>query len=265
MDGDGFVDGIFLIHAGSGAEAEANAAKRKDMIWSHKWTLPTPFSKNGVKVFAYSTEPEDGKVGVFCHEFGHVLGLPDLYDTTSRSEGVGDWCLMGGGSWGNGGANPTRMSCWCLSRLGWATPTVLTGTQKLTLPTLETDPTACYRLWSNGATGPEYFLIENRQATGMDKFLPGSGLALWHIDERQSSNTNPLAYMVGLVQADGLQELEQGLNRGEAGDVFPGTKAVKSVSDTTNPNMRANNGSATKIKLSAIKAVGDKISLQVKV
>ena len=152
-DGDGFVDGIFLIHADCGAEAEPNAAKRKDMIWSHKWTLPTPFVKNGVKVFAYSTEPADGKVGVCCHEFGHVLGLPDLYDTSNRSEGVGDWCLMGGGSWGNGGANPTRMSCWCLQKLGWIKPTAHTGTKTLTIPTLETDPKACYRLSTGGATG----------------------------------------------------------------------------------------------------------------
>ncbi len=264
-DGDGFVDGIFLIHAGGGAEAESNATKRKNMIWSHKWTLPTPFVKNGVKVFAYSTEPEDGKVGVFCHEFGHVLGLPDLYDTSNRSEGVGDWCLMGGGSWGNGGANPTRMSCWCLSRLGWANPTVIKGSKTLSIPPLEIDPSACYRLWTGGVSGPEYFLIENRQTTGMDKYLPGSGLALWHIDERQSGNTNPLAYMVGLVQADGLKELEQGINRGDAGDLFPGSKAVKGVSDTTNPSTRANNGIASKVKISVIKTVGDNISARVKV
>lgn len=264
-DGDGFVDGIFLIHAGGGAEAEANAAKRKDMIWSHKWTLPTPFVKNGVKVFAYSTEPEDGKVGVFCHEFGHVLGLPDLYDTSNRSEGVGDWCLMGGGSWGNGGANPTRMSCWCLTRLGWTNPTVIKGSKTLSIPTLEVDPSACYRIWTGGTSGPEYFLIENRQTKGMDKFLPGGGLALWHVDERQSSNTNPLAYMVGLVQADGLKELEQGINRGDAGDLFPGSKAVKGISDTTNPSTRANNGTASKVKISLIKTVGDVISARVKV
>ncbi|HEU5295837.1 MAG TPA: immune inhibitor A domain-containing protein, partial [Burkholderiaceae bacterium] len=70
-DGDGFVDGIFLIHAGGGAEAEPSKTKRKDMIWSHKWTLPHAFVNRGVKVFAYSTEPEDGRVGVFAHEFGH--------------------------------------------------------------------------------------------------------------------------------------------------------------------------------------------------
>jgi len=62
-DGDGFVDGVFLVHAGGGAEASPDPVKRKDMIWSHKWTLPQAFKNKGVSVFAYSTEPEDGKVG----------------------------------------------------------------------------------------------------------------------------------------------------------------------------------------------------------
>ena len=132
-DGDGFVDGIFLIHAGGGAEAEPNATKRKNMIWSHKWTLPQPFVNQGVKVFAYSTEPEDGRVGVFSHEFGHVLGLPDLYDTTYRSHGVGNWCLMAGGSWGGGGNRPTRMSCWCLAKLNWIRPKVIKTKKSVTL------------------------------------------------------------------------------------------------------------------------------------
>lgn len=263
-DGDGFVDGIFLIHAGGGAEAEPDPVKHRDMIWSHKWTLPTPFVNNGVQVYAYSTEPEDGRVGVFCHEFGHVLGLPDLYDTTSRSEGVGNWCLMGGGSWGGGGDKPTRMSCWCLSKLGWVKPQKVTGTKTLTIPTLATDPTACYRLSIGGPTGPEYFLLENRQKTGMDAALPGKGLAVWHVDERQSGNTNPLSYLVGLVQADGKKDLEMNRNRGDAGDLFPGSAGVTAISDTTNPSTRANNGSATGIKLSGIAQTGSNIKLKVK-
>jgi immune inhibitor A len=263
-DGDGFVDGIFLIHAGGGAEAEPNPTKRKDMIWSHKWTLPTPFTNSGVQVFAYSTEPEDGHVGVFCHEFGHVLGLPDLYDTSYRSEGVGTWCLMGAGSWGGGGDQPVRMSCWCLARLGWIKPKKVTGTRSLTLKPLADDPAACHRVWTGGATGPEYFLLENRQATGMDAALPGEGLAVWHIDERQSGNTNPLAYLVGLVQADGKMDLEKNRNRGDDGDLFPGSAGVTTVSDATTPSMRANDGSATGVRLSAIKQVGDQVKVRVK-
>jgi immune inhibitor A len=263
-DGDGFVDGIFLIHAGGGAEAEPNPTKRRNMIWSHKWTLPTPFTNSGVRVFAYSTEPEDGHVGVFCHEFGHVLGLPDLYDTTYRSEGVGNWCLMGGGSWGGGGDNPTRMSCWCLNKLGWLKPKAVSGNKTLTISPLATSSTACYRIAIGSATGPEYFLLENRQNTGMDSSLPTSGLALWHIDERQSGNTNPLSYLVGLVQADGKKDLEKNKNRGDAGDLFPGSAGVTAVSDTTNPSTRANDGTASGVALSAITAVGDKIKVKVK-
>ena len=99
----------------------------------------------------------------------------------------------------------------------------------------------------------------------MDKSLPGSGLAVWHVDERQSGNTNPLAYMVGLVQADGLRELENAINRGDAGDLFPGTKKVTGISDTTNPNTRANSGSASKVKISSITVAGTHIKAKVKV
>jgi immune inhibitor A len=265
VDGDGYVDGIFLIHAGGGAEAEPNPAKRPNMIWSHKWTLPQPFVNQGVSVYAYSTEPEDGRVGVFCHEFGHVLGLPDLYDTSYRSEGVGDWCLMGGGSWGNGGNDPCRMSAWCLSRLGWVRPKNVRRAVTLTLRTLEASKSACYRVWTKGKLGPEYFLLENRQQTGADIALPGSGLAVWHIDETRSGNTNPQSYQVGLVQADGNKDLENGTNRGDDGDLFPGSANVTSASDTTNPSLEANNGTPSKVSLTQISESNGVVKVKVKV
>ena len=251
-DNDGFVDAIFLIHAGRGAEAERNPTKRKNMIWSHKWTLPQPFVHQGVKVFAYSTEPEDGRVGVFSHEFGHLLGLPDLYDTTFRSHGIGDWCLMAAGSWGGKGNRPTRMSCWCLSRLGWIKPKVVTRKKRLQLNTLEEKKTECYRLWTKGITGPEYFLLENRQPKGLDAALPGSGLAVWHIDERQSNNNNPLAYLVALLQADGKEDLELLKNSGDGGDLFPGDKRVAALDDNTTPSTRSNTGSPSRVALTNI-------------
>jgi immune inhibitor A len=263
-DGDGFVDGIFLIHAGGGAEAEPDPTKRKNMIWSHKWTLPQAFVNQGVKVFAYSTEPEDGRVGVFAHEFGHVLGLPDLYDTSYRSEGVGNWCLMGGGSWGGNGNKPTRMSCWCLSKLGWI-KLVNAKSARYTLDTLENDRTACLRVWTGGkSTGPEYFLLENKQATGRDGALPGSGLAVWHIDEARSDNTNPLAYKVGLMQADGKRDLELAKNGGDANDVYPGKPRKTAFNDKTKPASRAHDGSSTGVALSAISLTKRKVTVTVK-
>jgi immune inhibitor A len=262
-DGDGYVDGIFLIHAGGGAEAEADPKKRNDMIWSHKWTLPAAFVNQGVKVYAYSTEPEDGRVGVFAHEFGHVLGLPDLYDTSYRSEGVGDWCLMGGGSWGGKGNKPTRMSCWCLSKLGWIKP-VAAKSAKYTLDTLEKGAKNCLWVWKGGKSGPEYFMLENRQQKGRDAALPGSGLAVWHIDETRSDNTNPLAYKVGLVQADGKRDLELAKNGGDKNDLFPGGLGKKSFNDKTTPSSRAHDGSSTGVSLSGISVANGKVTVTVK-
>jgi immune inhibitor A len=271
-NGDGYVDGLFLVHAGAGAETQASAAKRKAMIWSHKWTLPTPFVNNGVRAYAYFTAPEDGRLGVFSHEFGHFIGLPDLYDTSYRSRGVGDWCLMAGGSWLGDGHVPARLSAWCLSSLGWITPTNVkpstgkTGT-RYSLDSLEKDKKACLRVWKGGAAGPEYFLLENRQQAGRDAQLPGKGLALWHIDERQADNTNPIAYRVGLVQADGRRDLELNANDGDAGDLFPGSKKVKTVNDKTGiaPSTRAHDGSATGVALSRISEAKGLVGVTVKV
>jgi immune inhibitor A len=264
-DDDGFVDAIFLIHAGRGAEAEPNPTKRKNMIWSHTWILPRPFVHQGVKVFAYSTEPEDGRVGVFSHEFGHLLGLPDLYDTTFRSHGIGDWCLMAGGSWGGKGNRPSRMSCWCLSKLGWIKPKVITRKKSIRLNTLEQKKTECYRLWRKGAIGPEYFLLENRQAKGLDAALPGSGLAVWHIDERQSNNNNPLAYLVALLQADGNKDLELLKNSGDAGDLFPGDKGIAAIDNNTTPSTQANTGSPSRVALTNIAMRRGIVTLQAEV
>jgi immune inhibitor A len=267
QDGDGFVDGIFLIHAGGGAEAEPNPAKRPNMIWSHKWVLPSPFTNSGVKVFAYSTEPEDGRLGVFSHEFGHVLGLPDLYDTTYRSHGVGDWCLMGGGSWGGSGDRPVRMSCWCLSRLNWITPKVIgKGTTSHSLLPLENDASACRRVWKGGVKkGSEYFLLEHRAQAGRDLELPGQGLLIWHIDETQTDNTNPLAYRVALAQADGQRHLERLINQGDTADPYPGSKNIKSITDTTIPSTRSNQGAQTKIAITKISRAAGKASFSAKV
>jgi immune inhibitor A len=267
LNGDGFVDGLFLVHAGQGAEVQASPAKRKAMIWSHKWTLPAPFVNNGVKAFAYFTAPEDGKLGVFSHEFGHFIGLPDLYDTSYRSRGIGDWCLMAGGSWGGDGDTPARLSAWCLATLGWITPRNVKAAANFKIDTLINDKTDCLRVWTKGQAGPEYFLLENRQQSGRDAALPGSGLAVWHIDERQSDNTNALAYRVGLVQADGKRDLELNHNDGDAADLFPGSGAVSSVKDTGAfaPSTRANDGSTTGVALTAIKMKNGLVSLRVKV
>src|SRR5712672_2189967 len=183
-------------------------------------------------------------------------GYPDLYDTSYRSHGIGNWCLMAGGSWNGEGKQPARMSAWCLSTLRWIKPNNVASARTLTLQAIEGDKTACYRLWKGGKASTEYFLIENRQRKGRDAKLPGSGLAVWHIDETQSDNTNPLAYKVALVQADGKRDLEFNRNSGDDGDLFPGSKSVTKLDDkgATHPHTRKNDGTTTGVALSKIKA-----------
>ncbi len=92
-DGDGFVDAFVIVHAGPGAEETGNP----DHIWSHKWVLDGgELLIDATRLFAYLTVPEDARIGVCCHQLGHLLfGFPDLYDTDGSSSGVGNWCLMG--------------------------------------------------------------------------------------------------------------------------------------------------------------------------
>ena len=147
-------------------------------------------SMDGTKIFGYLTVPEDAKIGVCCHELGHLLfGFPDLYDTDGSSEGIGNFCLMAAGSWGGGGDTPVHPSAWCKANQGWATVDNRTTNGSLSITDVKSSQTI-YRLWKNGAAGSEYFLVENRQKTGFDVSLPGGGLLIWHIDESVTGNTN---------------------------------------------------------------------------
>jgi hypothetical protein len=120
-------------------------------------------------------------ISVFTHEFGHMLGLPDLYARPENpgSEGLGQWCLMSN-QLGNG--KPQHMSAWCKEQLGWLTPTVIDPTvkQKLILAPVEGSARECYKVLAR-ADGTEYFLLEVRRKTGFDIDLPGEGLLVWRV------------------------------------------------------------------------------------
>lgn len=122
---DGLIDHLMIIHAGVGQEA-GGGKLGDDAIWSHRWTVgPKPFQIEGTQAkvpywggkmaaFDYTIEPEDGAVGVFAHEYGHDLGLPDEYDTqySGQGEPVEAWSIMSGGSWAGkiAGTTPTSLS-----------------------------------------------------------------------------------------------------------------------------------------------------------
>jgi immune inhibitor A len=261
-NGDGFVDAFIVIHAGPGGEVTGNS----DDIWSHKWTLDGGArAVDQTKIFAYLTVPEDCKIGVCAHELGHLLfGFPDLYDTDYSSEGIGNWCLMAGGSWGGGGDTPAHPSAWCKANQGWVTVDNRKVNGTLGAPDVKTSNTV-YRLWKDGTVGGEYFLLENRQKTGFDVSLPAAGLLIWHVDEAQSGNTDENHYKVALMQADGKREMEHNVNRGDPGDPYPGTGNNKTFNATSNPNSKSYTGADSCVAVTAISASGPTMTAKIQV
>lgn len=261
-DSDGYVDGLIIAHAGSGAEYTGQTTD----IWSHKWQI-TPQQRDGVWISKYCMNPEywstpgDITLGVYCHELGHVLGLPDLYDTDNSSRGIGRWSLMAGGSWnGSLGASPAHLDAWSRIFLGFLSPNVPSFDQYgVSFPQVETNQTI-YKLWTNGTPASEYFLVENRQQVGYDTYLPLSGMLIWHIDDDRPNNdsewypgyTSFGHYKVALEQADGLWDLEKNVDSGDSGDPYPGSTVNRTFSGVSTPNSDAYSGAPTQVAVSSI-------------
>jgi immune inhibitor A len=260
-DGNGFVDAFIIVHAGSGGEQTGNAGD----IWSHKSVLPAAMSADGTQIFAYLTVPEDCKIGVCAHELGHLLfGLPDLYDTDNTSEGIGNWCLMAGGTWNGNGDIPAHPSAWCKVQQGWVGVTNVTLNSSISFPDVKTSHNV-HRLWKDGAGGSEYFLVENRQRAKFDAGLPGDGLLVWHIDDAQPNNTDENHYKVALLQADNKRDMELNRNRGDAGDTYPGSAGNTTLSTNSAPSSKSYAGQNTCVSLTSISASGAVMSATVAV
>jgi immune inhibitor A len=257
---DDTVDGIIIVHSGRGSELSLDTLD----MWSHKWEI-TPQLKDGVYIKYYCVDPEyryvvnDLTVGVFAHEFGHILGLPDLYDYggyNGLSYGLGYWSLMAYGGWnGNLGGNdslagssPAFLDAWCRTKLGFVRATnIPCFVQNVHIPAVE-DSAKVFRLWTYGdTTSLEYFLAENRQSIFTDTALHAFGLMIYHVDENMQDSVNdcqwwptqPSAYhyMVALEQADNQYHLEHLTNGMDQFDPFA-TTANSSFGYNTVPSSR---------------------------
>jgi immune inhibitor A len=231
-DDDGYVDALFIVHAGPGYEETGDPGD----IHSHQWFLKTPAIVDGVTAKLYTMEPENGKVGVFCHEYGHILGLPDLYDLDYNGRGLGYWSVMALGSWGNGGNTPVHFDAWSKRKLRFSASLMLSSnTTGLSMACAELSRNSL-PLWTNGMYDEEYFIVEYRQPILFDSYIGGGGLVIYHVDEAMDDNNDQCCgsgsvhALVAVEQADGECDLENNYNSGDPGDPFPGSGG------TNNPN-----------------------------
>jgi len=277
-DDDGVVDFVTFLHP------TVDGACGTTGVWSHRfqvrfWNGGSPYvtktprrDASGqpipgefIRVDDYTIQSQLGgntacladqimPIGTISHETGHAFGLPDLYDTdpSSRTEGIGEWGLMGSGNFSRA-YSPSSYEAWSLTELGWVTLKELTANGLVETQARQISDTV---FLARTPVGSEYFLIENRQAVESDTAQMNQsyvkrkapGLLVWFIDEVRIAtgrpgnrvNTGPVQG-VSLMQADGLNQLRTpgSKNRGDPGDSYPGASANTHLGAATNPASRS--------------------------
>jgi M6 family metalloprotease domain len=251
-DGDGYADNVFIVYAGHN-EAEGGPASS---VWPHKWTLAeagiSSPSYNGVKINAYActselkgtiTSKTIAPIGTFCHEFGHTLGLVDLYDTDyngtgTEAGGLANWDLMSTGNYNNYGRTPPFLSAIDRFLLGWCDTQTPSTSETNTLSPIGTS-NQVFRI--DLPTANEFYLLENRQISSWDSYVNGHGMLITHIDmtamtawQTGKVNNDPTHQYADLIEADGNETYSA---NGIAGDPYPGTTKKTEFSDASYPAM----------------------------
>lgn len=193
--GDGEADQVFVLYSGLGEAAGGD----DDTVWPHMWELSSSDYKSSltldgtiVNTYACSSEmtiTEDGDdvkvvtdgIGTICHEFSHCLGLPDMYDTETSNFGMATWDLMDYGSYNGGGHIPSGYTSYEKWFAGWLTPIELTADCTVENQRALSEGGDAYIIY-NDKIKDEFYLLENRQQTGWDAALYGSGLLILHVD-----------------------------------------------------------------------------------
>ncbi len=292
-DGSGSVQIMTFLHSGyDGAitQKDEDGTPYTQRIHSHAYSISTFTAKDGTKITDYCINPAlDGVKGsnqppinTPAHEIGHVLGLPDLYDTTKASNGVGYWCIMCESD-GTKGDHVPLFSAWCRVRLGWVVPSIATA-DGLFQSKAAVGNASVIKI-QNGYPKGEYLLIENRQKSKWESKFPGDtgGLFIWHVDEKvgsvEDNNVNDFVapdpangdfskhYRVALIQADGLYHLEQKDGESNRDDLFRGdTDGRTSVGPNTQPHTKGYQGGTLKnsnVRVSQISACSATMSFKI--
>ena len=270
-DNDGIIDNVYIFYAGYG-EADGGPA---NSVWPHSWNIHDDLGYNLyfdgklLNHYATSNELKYGTtklagIGVFCHEFSHVMGLPDLYSTTYTSSFTpGEWSLMDHGSYNNDSHTPPTHTAYERYCLGWIEPRELTAPANVTLRHMSLP--GCYDdAYIIRTEAPsEYYVLENRQPLGWDSYIPGHGMLVWHIDFQPDiwdlNIVNVSKQYVDIVEADNEQSAYS-----IGGDAFPGTANVTAFTDDTTPSMRSWSGNRLNAPITEIKEQNGIISFMFK-
>lgn len=222
--------------------------------WGYQWGLYDDIERDGVKFDDFSWQweasPHSGDFlpYVLIHETGHALGLPDYYDydaSQGPDGGVGGLDMMAG--------NKGDHNSFSKFMLDWMTPMLVnTGLHTKTLRALSQypDSVAVMPTYDGSTPYTEYFMVENRYQTGNDTNMPSDGLLIWHVDATKNGSGNNFLYdnsytshkLLRLMEADGLEEIETGNGRGDAGDYY---NQGEEFTPATFPDSSAYDGSMT--------------------
>ena len=292
-DSDGYIRDselqVMFLVAGGEAATGLNPG-----VWAHAWCMsPTASTTvtDGVYVAHCSYDgdgqyagyscfgehhfdhSQDASIGIIAHELGHAtLGLPDLYDTDLSSEGIGYFGLMGAGSWGyksgeTSGETPSHMSAWSKIKKGWVDVQEIT-TSQTNVSLLDTNNLEFKPLKIETGNPGEYFLIENRSANGYDRGLYRldystflGGIAIWHIDDSQTSNSDETHKWVDLEEANGIS-LDVSGNRGDQINLFYSGNKID-FTTTSDPNTNRYDSASTGINITNISSLGSTMTLDI--
>ena len=260
-DGDGYVDNVFVFYAGQGEASYGG----DDTVWPHSWEVSSgtgsKFRLDGVIIDRYACTNEwerstpDG-VGTFIHEFSHVMGLPDLYHTSSSSASYtpGAWSVLDYGPYNNDGRTPPNYSIYERNAMGWIKPELIDGTIRFV--SLEDIAESNKGFIIQTDKEKEFFLLENRQQTGWDKYVPGHGMMIWHVDynrsvfDSNSVNNNSSHQYVDIIEANNRANSNSDATM--AGYTWPGTSNKTEFGPNSSPALKSWSGYKPEITLMEI-------------
>jgi M6 family metalloprotease-like protein len=275
-DGDGFIDAFHVIYAGYGQEGGGES----NTIWAHEaWFWPYDLVLGSVKLSKYSCSPElysnNGeritRIGVICHEMGHIFGAPDFYDTNGTDggsyTGTGNWDLMAGGSWNDGGSSPAHTNMYQKIENGWVTPVELTENSAVTGMENSAEHPVAFKI--STPVDNDYYIIENRQKKKFDSYVPGHGLLIYHVNLKESdinyntiNNSHPQKMYPVCASASGNPGSQTSTygNINSEGCPFPGSTMKTSFTAETIPSFVAWDGQGANGKITEITETAGVIS-----